>query len=103
MCPENLSVVIHPELEISKGNRVSVSQWINEQTYRHTKNLRFEKLLYKHLQNISRKFEKDSSSRTGYITDNLFSVKKWDNEQTDRQTINLKLFKISMQTSQECL
>ena len=50
------------------------------------------KLMYKHLQNISRKFEKDSSFRTGDITDNLFSVRKWGNEQTDRHTKILKLF-----------
>ena len=61
------------------------------------------KLTYKHPLNISRKFEKDSSSRTGDIADNLFSVRKWDNEQTDRHTRYMKLFRISVQTSQECL
>ena len=60
-------------------------------------------LVYKHPRNVSRKFEKDSSSRTGDITDNLFSVRMWGNEKTDRHTRNLKLFEISVQISQECL
>ena len=60
-------------------------------------------LVYKHPQNISRKFEKDSSSRTGVITDNLFSVRKWGNKQTERHTKNMKLLETSVQTSQECL
>ena len=51
--------------------------------------------------NISRKFEKDSSSRTGDITDNLFSVRKSDNEHTDGHTRNLKLFGTSVPTFQE--
>ena len=60
-------------------------------------------LIYKHSRNISRKFEKDSSSRTGDITDNLNSVRNWGNEQTDRHARNLKLFWTSAETSQECL
>ena len=52
------------------------------------------KLKYKYPWNISSIFEKDSSSRTGVITDNLFSARKWGNEQTDRP---------SAETSQECL
>ena len=43
--------------------------------------LNYSELVYKHPQNISRKFEKDSSSRTGVITDNLYLVRQWDNEQ----------------------
>ena len=61
------------------------------------------KLVYKHLENVSRKFEKDSSYRTGDITDNLFSVRKQGYEQTDRHKRNFKLFRISVKTSQECL
>ena len=60
-------------------------------------------LVYKHPKNVSRKFEKDSSSRTGDITDNLFSVRKWGNEQTNRHTKKLKLFEPNVQTSTECL
>ena len=40
------------------------------------------KLTYKHPWNISRKFRKDSQSRTRDIPDNLYSVKKWGNEHT---------------------
>ena len=53
--------------------------------------------MYKHPWNISRKFEKESSSRTGDIIDTLISVRKWGNEQTDRKTKNLKLFKTNIQ------
>ena len=60
-------------------------------------------VVYKHPKNISRKFEKDRSSWTGDITDNLFSVRKWGNEQTDRHTRNLKLFWTGAKTSKECL
>ena len=50
------------------------------------------KIMNKPPKNISRKFEKDSSSRTGDIIDNLFSVRNWGNEQTDRHTRNLEIF-----------
>ena len=60
------------------------------------------KLTYKLPWNISRKFEKDSPSRTGDITNNLFSVRKWGNKETDRHNRNLKLFRNSVQTFQEC-
>ena len=43
-------------------------------------------LVYKHPGNVSRKFEKDSLSRTRDITDNLILVRKLGNEQTDRHT-----------------
>ena len=43
-------------------------------------------LVYKHSKNVSRKFEKYSSSRTGVVTDNLFSVRKLGNEQPDTHT-----------------
>ena len=60
-------------------------------------------LVYKHLRNVSRKFDKDSSPRTGAITDNLLLVRKWGKEQTDRHKGNLESFTISMQTSQKYL
>ena len=43
---------------------------------------------------MSRKYEKDNSSRTGVITDNLFSVRKWGNKQTDRHTRILKYLEL---------
>ena len=61
------------------------------------------KLIYKNPQNISRKFEKNSSSRTEDIMDYLSSVRKWGNEQTDIHTRKPKLFRNSVQTSKECL
>ena len=65
--------------------------------------LNYLDLVYKYTGNISRKFEKGSSSRTGDIIDNLISVRKWGNEQTNRHTRNLKLFGTSVETSHECL
>ena len=44
------------------------------------------KWVYKHPKIVSRIFEKDSSSRTWVITDNLLSARKWGNEQIDRHT-----------------
>jgi len=46
---------------------MSVSKWGNEQTDRHRGNLKLFELVHKHPSNVSRKFEKDSSSRTGDI------------------------------------
>ena len=59
------------------------------------------KLIYKYPQTISIKFGKDSSTRTGVITNNLFSLRKWGNTQSDRYTRNLKLFGTNVQTPQE--
>ena len=61
------------------------------------------KEMWKHPWNISRKFEKDSSSRTGDSTDNLFSERMWVNGQTDRHTRNMKSCRFRVQTYQECL
>ena len=58
--------------------------------------------MYKHLKIVSRKFEKESSSRTRDIRDNLISGKNGGNEQTERHTKNLKLFETVVQTSPEC-
>ena len=58
-----------------------------------------KKIMSKPPKNISRKFEKDSSSRTGDMMDKLISVTKWGNKQTDKQTRSLELIKISVQTS----
>ena len=41
--PENLSMIVHPELEISNVNMISVGKWVNEQTYRHTRNSKLYK------------------------------------------------------------
>ena len=40
MSPENLKKISHPELDISKDNLISVRNWGNEQTDRHTRNLK---------------------------------------------------------------
>ena len=40
MCPENLRKLAHPELETSTVNIMSVRKWGNEQTDRHTRNLK---------------------------------------------------------------
>ena len=81
--------------------RISVTKWGNIQTDRHTKVLKLPEIMHRHPQNIFRIFEKDSSSRTGYINDNLFSVRKWGNEHTDRHARNMKLFETNIQTSPE--
>ena len=41
-------------------------KWGNEQTDRQTRNMKLFEVLYKNPRNVSRKFEKDSSSKTGY-------------------------------------
>ena len=61
----------------------------------------YSELAGKHPRNVSRKFEKDSSSRTGDITDNLILVRIWGNEQSNRHTRNLQLSKTNIQTSPE--
>ena len=48
--------------------------WGNEQTDTQTRNMKLFELLYKNPGNVSRKFEKDSSSRTGYHN---FSKEMW--------------------------
>ena len=40
MSPENLKKISHPELNISKDNLISVRNLGNEQTDRHTRNLK---------------------------------------------------------------
>ena len=60
-------------------------------------------LMYKHPRNVSRKFEKASSSKTGDILDTLISVRMWGHEQTDRQTRYLELFETNVQTSRDDL
>ena len=82
---------------VSKEER----QWAKWQTYKKSGN--YLELMCKHCRNVSRKFEKDSSSWSGDIIYTLISVRKWGLEQTDRHTRNLKLFGTSVQTSQECL
>ena len=65
--PENFKKIAHLELEIVKINLISVSKWGNEQTDRHTRNMKLFEVLYKNPRNVSRKFEKSSASRTGDI------------------------------------
>ena len=84
MYPENLRKIAHPDVDISNVNLILVRKKVNEQTNRHTRNLKLFGTNLQHPRNISRKFKKNSSSRTGDITDNLNSVRNWDNEQTDR-------------------
>ena len=55
MSPENLEKISHPELDISKDNLISVRNWGNEQTDRHTRNPKFLELMYRHPRNVSRK------------------------------------------------
>ena len=66
MSPENLRKLAHSKLEISTVNIISEMKWGNEQTDTHTRNLKLFEVLYKSPINDSRKFEKDSSTRTGY-------------------------------------
>ena len=40
MSPKNLIKIAHPQLKISKDNLISVRRWGNEQTDRHTRNLK---------------------------------------------------------------
>ena len=61
--------------------------------------LNYSKLMYKHPWNNSKNFYKDSSSRTGDVTDSLLSGRKWGNEQTDRHIRNVKLLSSTEQTS----
>ena len=57
--------------------------------------------MYKQPRNISRKFEKHSSSRTGDFTDNLILVRNIGDEHTERQPRKLKLSEINIKTSLE--
>ena len=66
MSPEKFSKLAYSEREISTGNIISVMKWGNEQTYRQTRNMKLFDALCKNPRNVSRKFEKDSSSRTVY-------------------------------------
>ena len=65
MSPEKLRKLASSELEISTVNIISAMKWGNEQTDRQTRNMKLFEVLYKSPRNVSRKFEKDSSSRTG--------------------------------------
>ena len=40
MSSENLRMITLPEMEISNVNLISVRKWVNNQTYRHTRNLK---------------------------------------------------------------
>ena len=75
--------IAHLELESSKDNRISVRKLGNEQTDKHTRNLKLFGTNVQTLQEYFQKFEKDTLSRTKNITDDLISVRKLGNEQTD--------------------
>ena len=66
MSPEKFRKLAYSELEISTVNIISVMKWGNEQTDRQTINMKLFEVLYKNPRNVSRKFEKDSSSGTRY-------------------------------------
>ena len=85
MYPENLKKIAHLQREISKDNLTSVMKWGNEQTDRQTIKENYFEVLYKNPRNVSRKFEKDSSSRTGY---NNFSkkVRHWTDQKTYKKS-----------------
>ena len=67
MSPEKSRRLAYSELEISTVNLISVRKWVNEQTDRHTRNLKLFEVLYTNPRIVSRKFRKDISSRTEYI------------------------------------
>ena len=53
MSPEILEKISHPELNISKDNLISVRNWDNEQTDRHTRNLKlFGTCVHKSKENL---------------------------------------------------
>ena len=52
MSPEILEKISHPELNIAKDNVISVRNWGNEQTDRHTRNLKLSKISVQCLQKI---------------------------------------------------
>ena len=64
MSTENLRKLAHPELEISTVNIISLMKLGNEHTDRQTINMKLCEVLYKNPRNVTRKFEKDSSSGT---------------------------------------
>ena len=66
MSPEKLRKLTFSELEISTVNIILVMKWGNEQTDRQTIIMKLCEVLYKNPRNISRKFEKESSSGTRY-------------------------------------
>ena len=55
-------------MEISKDKLILVMKLGNDQTDRHTRNPNFLELMYRHPRNVSKKFQKDISSRTGDIS-----------------------------------
>ena len=104
MSPENLRKLAHLELEISKDNLISVRKWGNEQTDRHTRNLKLFRICAQTSQECLQKIWKKVAHLELEISkDKLIIVRKWDNEQTDRHTRNFEFFGTSVRTSQKCL
>ena len=85
MSPEKFRKLASSELEISTVNIISAMKWSNEHTDRQTRNIELFEVLYTSPRNVSRKFEKDSSSRTGYPN---FSkeVRQWTAWQTYKKS-----------------
>ena len=85
MSPEKFRKLAYSELEISTNNIISVMKLGNEQTDRQTRNMILFEVLYKNPRSVHRKFEKDSSSGTGYHN---FSneVRQWTDQQTYKKS-----------------
>ena len=63
MSPENLRKIAHSELEISTINILSVRNRLTDIQ----EILNYSELVNKHLRNVSKRFQKDISSRSGDI------------------------------------
>ena len=103
MSQENLRKMAHPFLALYNVDLISIRKCGNEQTDRHTRNLELFGTNVKHSRNNSRKFEKNSSSRTGdiqYYPNLSKQVRQW---RTDRQTRSMKLFGSNVKTSLDYL
>ena len=94
----------YSELETSTVNLISLRQWGNEQTDRHTRNLKlFGTSVQTSQECLQKIWEILAHQELEISTVNIISLRKWGNEKTDRHPRNLKLFWTSAETSQECL
>ena len=64
MSLEKFKKLAYSELEISIVNIISLMKWGNTNTDRQTINMKLCEVLYKNPRNVTRKFEKDTSSGT---------------------------------------
>ena len=67
-------------------------KWGNEQTDRHTINIKLFQVLYKIPEMSPENIEKISHPELNISKDNPISVRKWGNEETDRHSRYPKLF-----------